>query len=44
MNLQELTTEELQQHRTQAINEISKYSNIQMAKKIQLNSAYGAVG
>ena len=44
MNLQELTTEELQQHRTQAINEISKYNNIQMAKKIQLNSAYGAVG
>jgi len=25
-------------------NEISKYNNIQMAKKIQLNSAYGAVG
>ena len=25
-------------------NDISKYNNIQMAKKIQLNSAYGAVG
>jgi len=25
-------------------NEISKYLNIQMAKKIQLNSAYGAIG
>jgi DNA polymerase elongation subunit (family B) len=25
-------------------NEISKYNNIQMAKKIQLNSAYGAIG
>jgi DNA polymerase elongation subunit (family B) len=25
-------------------NEISKYNNIQMAKKIQLNSAYGALG
>jgi DNA polymerase elongation subunit (family B) len=25
-------------------NEISKYKNIQMAKKIQLNSAYGAIG
>jgi DNA polymerase elongation subunit (family B) len=25
-------------------NDISKYTNIQMAKKIQLNSAYGAIG
>jgi len=25
-------------------NEISKYNNIQMARKIQLNSAYGAIG
>ena len=26
------------------LNDISKYKNIQMAKKIQLNSAYGAIG
>jgi len=25
-------------------NEISKYSNLQLAKKVQLNSAYGAIG
>ena len=26
------------------LNEISKYNNIQMARKIALNSAYGAIG
>jgi DNA polymerase elongation subunit (family B) len=29
---------------TETVNDIAKFNNIQMAKKIQLNSAYGAVG
>lgn len=30
--------------RTKYENEISKYKNLQLAKKVQLNSAYGAIG
>ena len=33
-----------QGNRKELINEISKFNNIQMAKKISLNSAYGAIG
>ena len=29
---------------TSLLNDISTYNNIQMARKIQLNSAYGAIG
>ena len=35
--------EELLAHREQLIKEISRYHNFQLAKKIQLNSAYGAL-
>lgn len=35
--------EELIARREQLIKEISRYHNFQMAKKIQLNSAYGAL-
>jgi hypothetical protein len=43
-NLEQLTMEELQELRRQTINEIARCNNMQMAKKIQLNSAYGALG
>jgi DNA polymerase elongation subunit (family B) len=32
------------QRKRQLVNEISKYKNLQLAKKVQLNSAYGALG
>ena len=32
------------QEKTECENKISKYSNLQLAKKVQLNSAYGALG
>lgn len=35
--------EELIEHRERILNEISRHRNLQMAKKIQLNSAYGAL-
>lgn len=35
--------EELLARRRQLINDISRYHNMQQAKKIQLNSAYGAL-
>lgn len=43
MNLEEMTMEELQVLRRQKEMEVSKYHNMQHAKKIQLNSAYGAL-
>ena len=39
-----ISTEELKKIRQTCINNISKYTNNQMARKIQLNSLYGAVG
>jgi DNA polymerase elongation subunit (family B) len=39
-----LQTEKDTQTKKQLINEISKYKNLQLAKKVQLNSAYGALG
>ena len=41
--LSALTKEDLIQRYKQNKNLIAKYNNLQMAKKIQLNSAYGAV-
>jgi hypothetical protein len=38
-----LRKEELIAHREQLIKDISRYHNFQLAKKIQLNSAYGAL-
>jgi len=32
------------QRKRKLVNEISKYKNLQLAKKVQLNSAYGALG
>jgi len=39
-----LTTEELLLLRKQFEFDVSKYHNYQLVRKIQLNSAYGAVG
>ena len=39
-----LSDNELRRLRTNAEKEISRCNNIQMARKIQLNSAYGAIG
>ena len=41
-NLSEYTTEELIKLREKTSNEISYYKNIQLAKKTQINSVYGA--
>ena len=39
-----LSNDELLQLREEKIKQVSKYSNFQMARKIQLNSLYGALG
>jgi len=44
MNYSKLSTEELLSLRKQYELEISKYHNFQLVRKIQLNSAYGAIG
>jgi len=38
-----LRKEELIARREQLIKDVARYQNLQMAKKIQLNSAYGAL-
>lgn len=43
MNFSQMTTEELQLLRRQKEMEVSRNNNMQMAMKILLNSAYGAV-
>ena len=43
-NYSHLSNDELLQLREEKIKEVSKYSNFQMARKIQLNSLYGAIG
>ena len=43
-NLTQLNTEDLRAHRKQVEMSISRYSNLQLAKKVQLNSAFGALG
>ena len=42
--LKGMSDAQLQKMREQAIKDISKHNNMQMARKIQLNSAYGAIG
>ncbi len=42
--LKGISDAQLQKMREQAIKDISKHNNMQMARKIQLNSAYGAIG
>lgn len=44
MNLSELSDSELKSLREKTIKEISRCNNIQMSKKISLNSAYGSCG
>jgi hypothetical protein len=43
-NYSELSTEDLLLLRKQYEFDLSKYQNYQLVRKIQLNSAYGAVG
>lgn len=43
-NINEMSNEELLQYRKQIKNDITKYHNFQLVRKIQLNSAFGAVG
>jgi len=40
----EMSKQELLEARVQLQKDISKYKNLQLAKKVQLNSAYGALG
>lgn len=42
-NYSSMRKEELIERRNQIMNEISRYQNLQMATKIKLNSAYGAL-
>jgi DNA polymerase elongation subunit (family B) len=44
VNLSELSNSELKSLRERTVKEISRCNNIQMSKKISLNSAYGACG
>lgn len=44
MNLNNLTLEDLRVLRKEKIKEISRLNNVQMARKIQLNSLFGALG
>lgn len=39
-----MTREELLERKRQLIKDVAKYKNLQLAKKVQLNSAYGAIG
>jgi DNA polymerase elongation subunit (family B) len=43
-NVKELSDDKLKRMRAQAIKDISRFENNQMARKIALNSAYGAIG
>lgn len=44
VDLTNLSIKELQRLRSSASYEISRYKNIQLARKVQLNAAYGALG
>jgi ribosomal protein L29 len=43
-DIKDMSNEELLQYRKQKKNDIAKYHTFQLARKIQLNSAFGAVG
>ena len=43
-DISKLTLKELQAYQSELKNNISKYKNLQMAKKVTLNSAYGTLG
>ena len=42
-DIADLSKEQLLERKRQVVKDISKYKNLQLAKKVQLNSAYGAV-
>ena len=42
--IENMSKADLLERKKQVIKDISKYKNLQLAKKVQLNSAYGAVG
>ena len=42
-DLSAMRKEDLVARREQLVKQISRYNNLQMSKKIQLNSAYGAL-
>jgi len=44
LDYSKISTDELKKQRQNCIKSISKYTNNQMARKIQLNSLYGAIG
>ena len=44
LNIDSMSHQELLETRAQLKKDISKYKNLQLAKKVQLNSAYGALG
>lgn len=43
-DITKMSDKELQEHRRQLEQEVAKYSTLQLAKKVCLNSAYGALG
>jgi hypothetical protein len=43
-DISQLTNEELQEYRRNLEKDIAKFNNLQLAKKVSLNSAYGALG
>ena len=42
-DIADLSKEQLLERKRQVVKDISKYKNLQLAKKVQLNSAYGAM-
>jgi len=42
--INDMSREELLEYRKHLLKDVSKYKNLQLAKKVQLNSAYGALG
>jgi hypothetical protein len=43
-DLTQLSMEALQERRRQVSNDVAKFKNFQLSRKILLNSAYGALG
>lgn len=43
-DIADLSKEQLLERKRQIVKDISKYKNLQLAKKVQLNSSYGAIG
>jgi hypothetical protein len=43
-DITQLTNEELQEYRRRLEKDIARFDNLQLSKKLSLNSAYGALG